>query len=277
MSETVERRVSEHYAHGALEQAILEGLARAGRDTSRLTADDLTPVDEFHIGGRAATVEFAEQLGLRRGMRLLDIGSGIGGPARYFAGSLGCHVTGIDLTEEYVRVATALTGRVGLAAQAEFRCASALALPFPLRSFDGAYMLHVGMNIADKATLIAEVKRVLKPGAVFGIYDVMRAGDGAIAYPVPWASQPETSFVDSPATYRRLLGAAGFAVGHERDRRQFGIEFFRKMQQRIAESGPPPLGLHMVMGAEFPVKVGNLVDALERGALAPTEMISRAA
>ena len=273
---TTERIVAQHYTHGSLEAALLDGMRRSGKNADRIDPEDLAPVDEFHIGGRQATVEFADQLGLRPGLELLDIGSGIGGPARYFAHHRKCRVTGIDLTDEYVRVAGALTERAGLGGDVKFVQGSALALPFPAGNFDVAYMLHVGMNISDKATLFGQVKRALKPGGIFGVYDVMRIGAGDLAFPVPWARTVESSFVAAPDDYRRLLREAGFAVEKERERRAFAIEFFKKMQARVAESGLPPLGLHIVMGADFPHKVRNLVANLENGLLAPIEMICRA-
>jgi len=272
---TVEQTVAQHYTHGALEAVILEALRKSGKDPERLDPDDLAPGEEFHIGGREATIAFAEQLGLRPGLRLLDVGSGIGGAARYFAHHQKCHVTGIDLTDEFVRVAQTLSQRVGLADKVMFVQGSALDLPFPAASFDGAYMLHVGMNIADKAALFAQVKRVLKPDGFFAVYDIMRTGFGEITYPVPWASTAATSFVAEDAAYRRLLTEAGFEVVHERERRAFGIEFFAKMRARIAESGLPPLGTHVVMGADFQQKIANVVTGLERGGIAPVEMIGR--
>jgi len=273
---TVEQAVAQHYTHGSLEAAILGGLRSSGKNPERIDPDDLVAVDEFHIGGRQATVEFADQLGLRPGMELLDVGSGIGGPARYFAHHRKCRVTGIDLTDEYVRVATSLSQRTGLAAHVKFVQGSALNLPFPPASFDGAYMLNVGMNIGDKAALFAQMKRVLRPGGFFAVYDVMRTGAGDLAFPVPWARTAESSFVAATDDYRRLLRDAGFAVQAERERRAFAIEFFKKMQARVAESGLPPLGLHIAMGSDFREKVRNLVANLENGLLAPTEMIARA-
>jgi ubiquinone/menaquinone biosynthesis C-methylase UbiE len=273
---TIEQTVAQHYTHGSLEAALLDGLRRSGKNADRIDPDDLAPADEFHIGGRAATVEFADQLGLRPGMELLDIGSGIGGPARYFAHHRKCRVTGIDLTDEYVRVAGALSQRAGLGGNVEFVQGSALALPFARGSFDVAYMLHVGMNIADKATLFGQVNRVLRPGGTFGVYDVMRIGAGDLTYPVPWARTAESSFVADAGDYRRLLRDAGFDLQKERERRAFAIEFFKKIQARVAESGLPPLGLHIAMGADFPHKVRNLVANLENGLLAPIEMICRA-
>jgi ubiquinone/menaquinone biosynthesis C-methylase UbiE len=273
---TVEQTVAQHYTHGALEAAIIEALRKSGKDPERLEPDDLATGDEFHVGGREATVAFAEQLPLRPGLRLLDVGSGIGGPARFFAHHQKCHVTGIDLTDEFVRVARGLSQRVGLADKVTFVQGSALELPFPAASFDGAYMLHVGMNVGDKAALFAQVKRVLKPEGFFGIYDVMRIGPGEIVFPVPWAATGATSFVADDVTYRRLLTAAGFKVVNERERQAYALEFFARTKARIAEVGLPPLGTHIVMGADFPQKLSNVVDALERGAVAPVEMIARA-
>jgi ubiquinone/menaquinone biosynthesis C-methylase UbiE len=277
MTIAIEDHVAQHYAQGRLEQTITEALAASGADLGRLVPADLAPVDEFHIGGRQATIDFAAQLQISRGASLLDIGCGLGGASRYFAHECGCRVTGIDLTVEYVAVAAALAAKTGLSEMVTYRQGSALALPFAAASFDGAYMLHVGMNIQDKAKLFAEVRRVLKPGAVFGIYDVMREGDGDLAFPVPWASTPETSFVAGAADYRRLLEAAGFAVHKERSRREFAMEFFRQLRARAADAdGPPPLGLHLLMGPTAPQKVANMIDNLQRGLIAPTEIVSNA-
>jgi SAM-dependent methyltransferase len=274
---TIEQSVAQHYTRGDLAQAIFAALERAGIAVERIDPDQLAPVDEMHTGGWQATVDFAEQLAMPAGAHLLDVGSGVGGPARYFARHRGCRVTGIDLTEEHVRVAKELTRRTGLGKTVEFHQGSALALPFAPATFDGAYMLHVGMNIADKATLFGEVRRVLKPGGGFGLFDIMRTGEGAPAFPLPWAQTPETSFLAAPAAYRRLLAEAGFALLKERGRRAFAIDFFRNLQARAAAGGPPPLSPQMIMGAEFGQKIANLVDGIERGVIEPTEMICRAA
>ena len=253
----------------------MDALVAMGKNPEQLTIEDLAPVDEFHIGGRKATTEFMAKLGLGPDMRVLDVGSGLGGPARFAAHSHGCHVTGIDLTPEFVEVAKALARRVGLEKRVTYVCGSAIATPFPAASFDAAYMLHVGMNIENKAKLMDEVRRVLKPGAVFGVYDVMRTGDGDLAFPVPWARTARTSFVVRPGAYRRRLDCAGFDLGHERDRSEFALEFFRDMRARVAEKGTPPLGLHIVMGKDFQDKTGNMIANLERKLIAPIEMIGR--
>lgn len=272
-----DKLVSRHYSNESLEKTILDALTAAGKDLKNLSHADLAPVDEFHIGGRQATIDFAGQLDLHPGMHLLDVGCGLGGASRYFAQEHGCRVTGIDLTEDYVNAARMLSGRVGLDGVVSYQPASALSLPFPDGSFDGAYMLHVGMNIADKAKVFAEVRRVLKPGSVFGIYDVMRENEGEFSYPVPWSAVPETNFIDTAANYKQSLASAGFVVHQERSRRDFAVEFFRQMRERMAQSAPSPLGLQIVMGATAPQKVANMIGLLDRGVIAPTEIISRVA
>jgi len=274
---TLDQSVARHYEHGALEQAILDALKSAGKDIDRLSAADLTAIDEFHIGGRQATLDLASQLDLPRGARVLDIGSGIGGPSRTLAVERGWRIDGIDLTPEYVGVAERLTRRVGLGDAVSYRPASATALPFGDATFDGTYMLHVGMNIADKARAFAEVHRVLKPGGVFAIYDVMRESDGACAYPLPWSSSSETNFIDTVQAYRRLLADAGFRVEMERSRRDFALGVFKQMRQRAAQGGPPTPGLQVVMGPTARQKVANMMGMVERGVFAPTEIIARSA
>ena len=273
---TVERTIVEHYRHGALENALLKGLAATGKDINNLTPDDLAPADEFHIGGRQATIDFVAEFKPVVGTHWLDIGSGLGGPSRYVARTYDCRITGVELSEEYVAVAGSLSQRVGLAGKVSYRQASALALPFDNNTFDGAYMQHVGMNIADKAKLFGEVRRVLKPGGIFAIYDVMRANDGVFSYPVPWASAAEINFVETPATYRALLAAEGFEVVKESNRRDFAMDFFRALQAKVIQAGgPSKFGLQIVMGANTSQKVGNMISMIERGTIAPVVMICR--
>lgn len=268
-----EQAVAQHYSHGALEQQILDALRMTGADPDHLDPDQLAPVDEFHTGGRPATVELVGRLDLRPGLRVLDVGSGLGGTARYLARRHGVEVTGIDLTAEYVQVAESLTHRVGLADLVRFRQGSATDLPFPDGSFDRVCLLHVGMNIADKAALFAEISRVLVPGGILGLYDVVLTGSGDVAYPLPWAATPATSFLAGPDRYRELLTRAGLRVRMERDRRDFALEFFRQFRARVEQNGPSALGLHILMGADATAKVANMIDNLARDVLAPTEMI----
>ena len=206
-------------------------------------------------------------------MQVLDVGCGIGGPARFFAEARGCHVTGIDLTEEFVQVATELTRRCGLSKLASFRQGSALDLPFDAGSFDAATLIHVGMNIADKAGCSTNVRRVLKPGALFCVYDVMRADEGDLPYPMPWAQTAETSFVETPETYRRLLERSRL---QDRARGESARIRARAGARDAGETadGLPPLpacadrpGWHE--------RLANVMATLERGTIAPVEMIAR--
>lgn len=185
-------------------------------------------------------------------------------------------VTGVDLSEEYIAVAGSLARRVGLDGKVNYRQGSALALPFDDNIFDGIYMQHVGMNIADKAKMFNEVHRVLKPDGIFALYDVMRGNDGIFNYPVPWASGAESNFIETPAIYRALLGSEGFDVIKERDRSDFAMGFFRALKTKTTQGGgPPPFGLQIVMGASSPQKVANMISLVERGTVVPVVMICR--
>jgi hypothetical protein len=151
-------------------------------------------------------------------------------------------------------------------------------MPFADGAFDGAYMLHVGMNIEDKTTLCAEVSRVLRSGAMFGIYDVMRTGDGELTYPVHWAETDAASAVREPEHYKEALRAAGFVIVRERNRRDFAIAFFEQLRATAAASGgPPPLGLHILMGKTTPIKVKNMIENVSTGRVSPVEFIARKA
>lgn len=274
MSRSVDQRITAHYDGGDLLSAIERGVEQLGKTPTTVTIDDLGPVDEFHVGGRPATIELCDQLGVNAGGRVLDIGCGIGGAARFIAATYGCSVTGIDLTPNYIDAARTLTSWTGHDTLVDFEVGSAVNMPFADERFDHAVQLHVGMNISDKKALFGEVHRVLKPGGRFGVYDIMRLTDAPISYPVPWATDASTSFVETVDTYRNALEAAGFVVTAERNRREFAVEFFTAMKARVAEAGgPPPLGLHVIIGAETPTKVSNMVGAFGSGVLAPVELV----
>ncbi|MEO1249702.1 MAG: methyltransferase domain-containing protein, partial [Pseudomonadota bacterium] len=176
---------------------------------------------------------------------------------------------------EFVETGTELSRWVGLSDRIDLHHGSALDMPFADGAFDGAMMLHVGMNIADKVQLFAEVARVLRPGAPFGVFDVMRIGEGDLTYPVPWSGEPATNALAPPEDYRQALARSGFMLSAERDRHAFAVEFFETLSKRIAAAGgPPPLGLHITMGETAPVKVANMVENIGAGRIAPVEMIS---
>ena len=274
-SGTREAEVAQHYGVENLEEKILRAFEAAGKPRHSLTLDDLAGIDEFHAGGREATEALAAQLPLRTGIKLLDIGSGIGGSARYFASQHGCDVTGVDLTAEFVRTARALTSRVAPQLAVRFEQASALELPFASESFDGAYLFHVGMNIADKRKLFAEVHRVVRAGGWFALFEVMRVGEGELGFPVPWAGSSAESFVATPAEYQEALTTAGFTITAQRDRRQYAIEFIERMLARNQQPGPKPLGVTFLMGETAPLKMKNVMEGMRRALISPVEMIAR--
>jgi ubiquinone/menaquinone biosynthesis C-methylase UbiE len=271
----IERRVAEHYTRSDLASTILAALRAAGKDVDRLSLEDLAPVDEFHVRGRPGTVDLASALGLAPGMRVLDVGSGIGGPSRYVAATYDCEVVGIDLTEEYCRVAALLAERVGLGERVEYHPGNALAMPFADAGFEVAYTQHVAMNIADKARLYAEVWRVLKPGGRFGIYDLLQGAGGEVVYPVPWARDASTSFLVPPPELRRLLEGAGFEVLSWRETAAEARQWIDQMKARMAEPDPPPWALRLLLGEGARTMVPNVFRNLVEDRVRPTEVIGR--
>lgn len=273
----IESGVSEHYASYDVLSRIRSGLAEMGHDPDRVAPEVLKPVDEFHIGGAEATSALLEKLSIRPDMEVLDIGSGIGGPARMIAGRYGCHVTGVDLTPHFVETARALSTMCGMADRVHFEVGSAVALPLDDASFDLALLLHVGMNVPDKAALFREARRVLRDGGTFAVYEVMRTGDGDLTFPVPWAETPDLSALETPETYRNVATAAGFALQAEENRRDVALDFFARLQAQAASGAPPPLGLHNLMGPTVKEKVANMISAVRAGTIAPVQMIFSAA
>jgi ubiquinone/menaquinone biosynthesis C-methylase UbiE len=271
-----EAQVAKHYTRGRLEETILRALAESGKDPQILAPTDLAPVDEFHVGGLASTEELAARMELRPDLHLLDVGCGLGGPARYFASEHSCRVAGVDLSEEFVQVARSLTRLVKLDHLVEFRQSSALHLPFDSQAFDRAYMIHVGMNISDKAAAYREARRVLKTGGLFVVFDILRIADGPIRYPVPWAMSQDTSFVADVIGYRNAMQIAGFRITHERSRRAFAIDFTERTMARMAQTAPPALGLHLLLGDEMPQMAKNILAMMQEGLLEPVELFARA-
>ncbi len=269
---SLEQEVATHYTGIDRTRVILDALRAAGLDPDDLSVEDLAPVGEFHIRGREATVELGQALGLHAGQHVLDVGSGIGGASRHFAASRGARVTGIDLTPEYCELATRFARSTGLADRLDYRPGSALALPFADGTFDAAYTQHVAMNIADKPGLYAEVARVLKAGAGFGIYDILQGPGGEAYYPTPWANDRSTSFLATPDEMRRLLAAAGFRIESWRDRTAAARTFFETALARSAERGPPPLGLHLLL-PDFRPRAQNTLRGLADDRLAVLEII----
>jgi SAM-dependent methyltransferase len=273
MSDVLERAVARHYGRPKLKDRLMQAIVAAGLDPDNLTPDDLAPVDEFHTGGRLETVHVLGKLHLEKTDHILDVGCGLGGTARYLATHFGCRVTGIDLTPEYIEIAKTLGERTRTSDRVNFMTASALKMPFEDGSFDAAITFHVAMNVKDRVTLYREIARVLRPGAFFCIYDVMKGSNDGLRFPVPWAEIAANSHLTSQSEMRELLSSAGFEVIEVEDRSNFAIDFFR--QRLKADGPPPPLGLHVLTGENAREKFQNYLQGVEAGSIAPTVMIAR--
>jgi ubiquinone/menaquinone biosynthesis C-methylase UbiE len=245
--------------------AILTALHKAGNDLDSITAQDLTPVDQLHTRGKDATLELAHLAGITPEMRVLDVGGGLGGPARTLATEIGCSMEVLDVTEEFCRAGEMLTTRTGLGDLVSFRYASALDMPHPDASFDAVWMQHSSMNIADKERLYVEIHRVLRPGGHLALHEIMAGPVAPIHFPVPWARGPGISFLRPPEEVRALIASIGFDESAWVDDTASALRWFReRLAAANAASGElPPLGLHLVLGADLGQMFQNLARNLQ--------------
>ncbi len=245
--------VQGHYSIEGVSGLVERALAAAGLAEGLIEWRQLSPLDHFHVRGLESTLELANELGAQPTDEVLDIGSGLGGPARLLTGETRCRVIGIDLTAVYVDIANQLTLRCGMEAQVQFVLADALDLPFEAGRFDKAWTQHVAMNIEDKASLYKEVARVLKPGGVFALYDVMQGPVTPIHFPVPWASQPHLSFLAKPDDVVGWLRDAGFEVRTVVDKTQEALDWFKNVASQPPDRMTNPLnfGSILVPQSEF--------------------------
>jgi MPBQ/MSBQ methyltransferase len=254
--------VEDHYTRRDLAQAILAALKAAGKDIDHLKPDDLAPVDEFHGGQRPATIRLAELVGFTGSERVLDVGSGLGGPSRYLAWRYGCRVSGIDLTAEFVRIAEMLTRLTGLVGKVDYRQGNALALPFDEMSFDVVWSQNAAMNMADRDRLYGEMRRVLKPSGRLALQEVAAGSGGPPHFPVQWAREPGISFLLTPEATRTKLEAAGFRVLIWQDTTEATL-VAAQARARHADGEPPPLGTHLILGADWQAMARNSARNLQ--------------
>lgn len=260
---SINAKITEHYTHRDQGAKDIIAQARAtAADPQNLTIKDLRRYDDMHVGGYYATHHFIPKLALTAGMKVLDIGCGIGGPARYAAETFSAHVTGIDLTPSYKEIAEALSHAVGLCDETTFITGSATDMPFDDAQFDAAYTMHVGMNIANKSALYSETARVLKAGATFGVYDTLCTNpDTSLAYPLPWAKDIDSSFLLSLDELSDHLNQAGFEILSTENRKDFAIDRLTHLKQ----SGDNKLG----------AALDNLLSQITSDMLCPWEIICR--
>ncbi|HEX3765869.1 MAG TPA: methyltransferase domain-containing protein [Kofleriaceae bacterium] len=265
--------VRDHYHATGLTERLKTALAALGPDDARLTPQQLAALDQFHTRGLAATLELSTLAGITADMSVLDVGSGIGGPARVLAATCGCRVTGVDLSEPFVAAARYLTERTGQSGQVSFQTASALDLPFDAGQFDAVLLQHVAMNISDRARLYREIRRVLKASGRFATFDVVLHG-GEPHYPVPWARTPATSFLLTADATRAAIELAGFRMRTWQDDTESGKAWIAQLRA----SGPPPApNLGIVMGPDFAQLATNLGRNLVEGRLGVLTAVFEAA
>jgi sarcosine/dimethylglycine N-methyltransferase len=266
--------VRDHYRATGLTERLKTALSSLAPDDQRLAPQQLAGLDQFHTRGLAATAELAKLAGISAGMSVLDVGSGIGGPARFLAETYGCPVTGVDLSEPFVEAARYLTERTGQSGKVSFQTANALKLPFDDGSFDIVLLQHVAMNISERAQLYREIRRVIKSGGRFGTFDVVLKG-AEPHYPVPWARTPATSFLLTAAATREAIEPVGFRTLIWQDDTEAAKAW---IAQRMSSGPPPSPNLGIVMGAEFAQLAANLGRNLMEGRLGTvTGVFERAA
>lgn len=261
----INKQVNQHYGRGSIMQQIESALGITGKSVGSLKVDDLAPIDEFHTRGRESTVELANLVNIKPSDLVLDVGCGLGGTARFLAEQYGCQVTGIDLTEEYVKVGKRLTKFVGLDRKVELRKANALQLPLDNDTFDIVWTEHAQMNIADKATFYSEIARVLKPGGHLLFHDIFRGTGEAPQYPAPWAEDESISSLATPEVARQAMEEAGLKIIEWKVKIKESLEFFEKVLTRIQVQGPPPLGIHILMGDNAREKLQNYISNMSQG------------
>jgi SAM-dependent methyltransferase len=254
--------VETHYTRHDLGEIILAALKQTGKDLDRLTPDDLAPVDEFHGGQRPATIRLAELVGFTGTERVLDVGSGLGGPSRFLAWRYGCRVSGVDLTAEFCRVAEMLTRLTGLVGRVDYRHGNALDLPFDDTSFDVVWSQNAAMNIADRDQLYREMHRVLRPGGKLALQEVAAGPGGPPHFPVQWAREPGISFLLAPEATRAKLEAAGFRVAIWQDTTEATL-VSAQARARHADGEAPPLGTHLILGPDWQAMARNSARNLE--------------
>jgi SAM-dependent methyltransferase len=244
-----------HYSASDIETRIMTALRAVGLDPEQgLTPEQLGALDHFHTGGFRASLDLLELSGIRAGDRVLDIGAGLAGAARMLAYSPGCRVDCVELSTDYCDGAKLLNRLTGLDDRIEVHKASALDLPFPDDTFDAVWMQNVGMNIADKSRLYAEVNRVLKPGGKFAFQEMSAGEEASIYFPLPWATDPNDNFLIPADEMHALLGESGFTA-----------ECFEDASDMILNS-PPPTSASTTNTAQAQLGLSVFVDNLSEKA-----------
>jgi SAM-dependent methyltransferase len=266
---TEAQAIADYWAQGNIYQLIVAALAKASKSLDKLSVEDLAPVDHFHAHGLPATVELADRLPVQPNEHLLDIGCGLGGPARYFAKRFGCRVTGIDITRPFVEAGQRLTALLHMEDRVTVEHGNALQLPYPDAAFDGAYTQHVTMNVLDRPRFFAEACRVLKPGGSFALTEHGLGPKGEPHFPVPWSGDGSGSYLITPSETRHLLEAAGFGDIVIEDTADKYVAGYKAVIEKAEQGALPPLGLHILLGESALQKTRNAARNIEEGRTHP--------
>ena len=269
------KAIAAHWARGDVYASIVSALEKMSKPLTGLTVEDLAPVDHFHARGFPATVELADRMPIKAGQRILDIGCGLGGPARYIAKRFQCTVDGIDITAAFVEAAQKLTALIGMQRQVKIELGDGQRLPYADAIFDGAYAQHVTMNVSDRATFFAEAHRVLKPGAFFALTEHGLGPKGNPYYPLPWSEDGSGAYLVTPSDTRALLEKTGFENIIVEDTGPKYLAGYKKAIERAEAGTLPPLGAHLLMGETALQKTRNAARNIEEGRTHPIELICR--
>lgn len=270
-----EHMIAEHWGRGDVYALIVSALEEAGKSLHGLTVEDLAPIDHFHARGFPATVELADRLPVKTGHSVLDIGCGLGGPARYFAKRFQCTVSGIDITPAFVEAANKLTSLLGMEGQVSIEHGDGQRLPYPDGVFDGAYTQHVTMNVPDRARFFREAFRVSKPGAFFALTEHGLGSAGNPHYPLPWSMDGSGAYLTPPSETRALLETSGFEDVLVEDTGDKYLAAYKGVMGLAAQGALPPLGIHLLLGESAPQKIRNAARNIEEGRTHPVQVLCR--
>lgn len=267
------KSISEHWGTGDVYARIMKAMEAASISPDAVTVEQLAPLDHFHARGFPATVELADALPIQPGHHIVDIGCGIGGPARYLAQRFGCRISGVDITQPFVEAANRLTTLLKMERQVEIELGDGQHLPYGEAMFDGAYTQHVTMNIADRALFFGEAFRVLRPGAFFAVTEHGLGPEGSPHYPVPWSEDGSGSYLVRPADTVTYLNEVGFVDVKLEDTGAKYLQGYRRAIELAAQGALPPLGVHVLMGQMAPEKTRNAARNIEERRTHPIQII----